>query len=194
MGGFWVTAATDAIAIAEQLADPDNFLATDPNATYAGTAIGTVANDLDGNGVWQTYRAAGDLNMNWNFAQRSGDLTISHFDTAHIAGGLTFAGPMCAPGVACGSGGHQFTTPQGNHFGGPLALGNSAGLSEDLRTKLSDLGGFATGSFVAGPANFDANNAVITGSKPQGVMGNWSGGNDKYKATGIFGGALQQPR
>jgi hypothetical protein len=131
------------------------------SASYAGEAIGSVANNLNGLG-WQTYKATGDLSMTWNFASSTGDFAISHFDTAATSDGLSFGGPMCAPGVAgCG-------TPSGNHFGGPLSGGLPNGAA---------LTGFAAGSFV--------NNGS---DKAAGVIGNWNISNSQYEATGIFGG------
>jgi trimeric autotransporter adhesin len=107
------------------LSDLDKLGAQNATATYNGHVIGDVANNLSGDG-WKTYVAAGDLAMNWSFAQRSGDLTISKFDTAAIPGGLTFQGPMTAPGVVS------------NQFGGSLS-----GSVNNL-----PLSGSAVGSFV----------------------------------------------
>jgi hypothetical protein len=161
-------------------------------ATYSGDAVATVATDLFSTGYgdytqnfnsssptngWTTYVATGDLNMNWDFGTRSGNLTISNFDTQHFGtDGLSFTGAMCAPGVtSCGT-----TTPGGNHFGGALSgqLPNNLDLSATDRT----LEGFALGSFARGPEN-------IGRSIPQGVIGNWGVGNDRYMASGIFAGS-----
>ena len=151
-------------------------------ATYAGTAIGTVATDLfDGQSI---YVATGDLGMNWNFGTRSGDLTISSFDASHFPdnGGLSFTGAMCAPGVtSCGG----TATPAGNHFGGPLS-GQLPNLEPEIDRNLN---GFALGSFARGPDNFDVNNVAINRSIPQGVIGNWGVGNDRYMASGVFAGS-----
>ena len=108
--GWWV--AGD-ITTAAQLADPDNFLALGPTATYNGHTIGNVANNIDGSG-WKTYVAAGDMNMKWSFADRSGDLTISKFDTSVTPEGLTFSGRMAAPGspMATISAGHCWASFQ----------------------------------------------------------------------------------
>ncbi|MGH6803179.1 MAG: hypothetical protein ACREC3_07415, partial [Methyloceanibacter sp.] len=170
------------------------------SATYSGGAIGTVWTNLvydptseDG---WTTYTATGDMDMRWDFAKRSGDLTISKFDQEHFGNdGLTFRGDMCAPGVtSCGGPG----TPEGNHFGGKLTGqlpgdGPGAGLSPEAR----NLDGFALGSFARGPENYDNGDpktgTPIKGSEPQGVMGNWSAGNDRYRASGIFAGTRQVP-
>jgi hypothetical protein len=168
--GWWV--AGD-ITTAEELADPDNFTALGPTATYDGHAIGNVANDLGGEG-WKTYVATGDLAMTWSFAQRIGDLTISRFDTANFgADGLSFTGAMCAPGVTCGTGNFSgVNVAAGNHFGGPL--------SGQLPGELGSLSGSAAGSFV--------NNGPTPAA---GVIGNWNVGSQSYMATGIFAGARQ---
>ena len=164
---------------------------TNSTASYSGHAIGTVANGL--NGPIVTYVATGNMGMNWDFGSRTGDLTISKFDTSVTPGGLTFSGPMCAPGVTCGTGNNQFTTPAGNHFGGPLSVptANATGLP----TNLSSLTGSAIGSFV-GPTSLPnpSGPGVIPGI-PQGVIGNWNIGNGQgnnsftYGATGIFAGS-----
>jgi hypothetical protein len=38
------------------------------------------------------------MHMDWNFNRRKGDLEISHFDTSVKPGGLSFSGPIAAPG------------------------------------------------------------------------------------------------
>jgi hypothetical protein len=153
-----------------QLNDHATWLATGPSATYNGTAIGNVASLNTQTQAWSTYVATGDLAMNWDFAKRSGNLSISKFDTSAIPGGLTFVGAMCAPGVA------GCNTPTGNHFGGPLGAAASAP-NTTLPANLSDLAGSAVGSFV--------NNGQTVAA---GVIGNWNVHNDVYGATGIFGG------
>ena len=165
--GWWV--AGDVI--------DDSDLPTDASASYAGHVIGNVATNIGDNG-WQTYVAAGDLDMSWDFNARSGDLTISHFDRGLTPGGLTFTGAMSAPGELTGK----------NEFGGPLALVN-----ETLPNNLSDLNGMtgsATGSFVRGPINLNGG-IPIKGSIPQGVIGNWNVGSEHYSATGIFAGSVK---
>jgi hypothetical protein len=157
-------------------------------ATYNGGAVATVATDLGSEG-WATYIASGQMGMSWNFGTRQGGFAIAGFDSAHFndGQGLTFSGPMCAPGVAgCGT-----NTPGGNHFGGPLSgqLPASAQLTGDAR----NLSGFALGSFVRGPSNFDINGNPISRSTPQGVIGNWGVGNNHYMASGIFAGAHAVP-
>jgi hypothetical protein len=153
-------------------------------ATFVGDAIATVSTNLFSysyyasnsptNG-WQTYVATGDLEMDWDFRTRSGTLAISNFDVSHFPdGGLNFSGQMCAPGVtSCGT-----NTPSGNHFGGRLTGQLPANLEVDR-----ELNGFALGSFVRGPDNIGPGRTV-----PQGVIGNWAVGNDRYMASGIFAG------
>jgi hypothetical protein len=168
--GWWI--AGD-ITTQDQI-DADPFLSGGPTATYTGTAIGNVANGL-GAGGWKTYIATGDLAMTWEFGPRTGDLTISRFDTANFGtNGLSFGGAMCAPGVTCGTGDFSgVSVAAGNHFGGTLS-----GQHADV----GSLSGNAAGSFVN-------NGSTIAG----GVIGNWNISNAgydpaTYKATGIFGG------
>jgi hypothetical protein len=157
--GWWV--AGDIIDVSD--------LPFDGTATYQGTAIAEVGNNLNGEG-WITYTAKGDMAMNWDFGTRSGDLTISNFDKGHIDGGLTVSGQMTTPGELEGK----------NKFSGELS-------GQNLPDNLSDLSGSARGSFVSGPDN------VRDGprSKPQGVIGNWEVGSERYKAGGIFGGSIK---
>jgi hypothetical protein len=170
-------------------------------ATYTGTAIGTVATDLfpetgvaiPGSDGWTTYVATGDLNMDWNFGTRKGSLEISNFDAEHFTndGGLTFGGPMCAPGVTSGCGqtpNGAWKTPDGNHFGGPLKLTNASQLPVQLRNEFTNFDGFALGSFVRGPTNY-VEGVAVSGSTPQGVIGNWAIGSERYMASGIFAGS-----
>ena len=167
--GWWV--AGDVI--------DNSDLPTDASASYAGHVVGNVSTNIGSNG-WQTYVATGDMDMNWDFNSRSGDLTISKFDRSITPGGLTFTGEMSAPGeVATGK----------NKFGGPLTLAN-----DNLPENLSDLNGMtgsANGSFVRGPDNFKNNGEIKSGSTPQGVIGNWNVGSGRYNATGIFAGSIK---
>jgi hypothetical protein len=50
--------------------------------------------------------------------------------------------------------------------------------------------GSANGSFVRGPLNFNNDHRPIPGSTPQGVIGNWNVGSERYSATGIFAGSV----
>ena len=167
--GWWV--AGDVI--------DNSDLPTDLSASYSGHVIGNVSTNIGTNG-WVTYVATGDMDMNWDFNARSGDLTISHFDRNITPGGLTFTGEMSAPGeVATGK----------NKFSGPLTLDNT-----DLPQNLSELNGMtgsATGSFIRGPNNIRNNGEIRSGSTPQGVIGNWNVGSGRYNATGIFAGSIK---
>ena len=110
--GWWVAGSlTSPVQI-------DALAAQNATASYSGHVVGNVARQNDN---WQFYPAAGDLSMNWEFAQRKGELTISNFD------GRSFG-----------------TGPQGltqlgrlNQFGGDLSG--------------DGLVGKTTGSFARGP-------------------------------------------
>ena len=71
---------------------PETEMPKTGSATYLGDAIGNVVNS------GQQYTATGDMRMGWNFATRSGALTISNFDNR------SFSGVMLAPGTAQFSG------------------------------------------------------------------------------------------
>jgi hypothetical protein len=59
-------------------------------------AIGTVANNIDGNS-WTTYVVAGEMKLTWDFNKHSGNFTISHFNRSVMPGGLTlFGGALSA--------------------------------------------------------------------------------------------------
>jgi hypothetical protein len=157
--GYWVTGNLTSTA---ELGDLRNSGAT---ASYSGKAWASVANNLDGEG-WSRYKASGNMDMDWSFAARKGNLTISNFDSTHIVGGLTFQGQMQTPGELLK-----------NKFSGPLAL-----TSQNIPANLSDVQGFAQGSFVKGPDH-----------PAQGVVGNWGAGGANYGATGVFGGSKVVP-
>jgi hypothetical protein len=180
--GWWVAGNTasdtelDALR-QEAVASPS----TDFGATYAGHAIGTVANNLSGQGAI-TYVATGNMDMSWNFGERSGRLDITHFDAPNT-GGLSFGGSMQAPGVL---------DAPGNAFTGTI----TGQLPEHLPCVgclpgSNALSGVANGSFVHGN---DLDVAGAVGKLPQGVIGNWNIGNGQgnntftYGATGIFAG------
>jgi hypothetical protein len=170
--GFWV---------AGNIIDDLN-LPFSGSATYNGQAQGWVASDLSGN--WVTYSATGAMQMLWDFGSRTGTLTISQFDAGNIpGGGLSFSGPMCAPGVGCSTS----AISGSNTFSGPL--------SGQLPTSLvsasvsPSLVGSANGSFVSGPNNLDTLGKLIPQSVPQGVIGNWNVHNTVYGASGIFAGS-----
>jgi hypothetical protein len=114
------------------------------------------------NGARQ-YTAAGDLWMNWNFAQRTGAIEISNFDNRNFSGGLEFEGTIGAAG-------------SGAMYDATRFSGGISGAIPDAATA----SGLANGSFV----NDSAGNAA------RGVIGNFSVGNGAgYTATGIFAGS-----
>jgi hypothetical protein len=167
----------------------DIVLPHDGSATYNGLAWGMVSTSLGDHNPLNPYAAKGDMTMVWDFNTRRGPLTISHFDTSIISGGLTFAGSMCAPGATeC----RTPVPPKGNLFSGtltgqlPTSLVSTSLENANLPTSLT---GSATGSFVSGPSNLDSKGSPIPQSIPQGVIGNWNVGNKVYGASGIFGGA-----
>ena len=161
--GWWV--AGDLASAAELNAldgelDVDAFAALGASATYNGHVIGNVAAKIDAL-HWQTYSAAGNLNMSWNFAQRSGDLTISDFDHRSYS-----TDPGDEPG--------GLTQPSLdiNKFSGSLyQIGGPS---------IGDMRGNATGSFAR----------PLDAGIPSGVLGNWNVGSQTYEATGIFAGGL----
>jgi hypothetical protein len=128
--------------VAGDLTDVDTLAALGGGATYTGSVIGNVASL--GETGWNTYVATGNLNMNWNFASRSGDLTISNFDN------------------------RSYSTNPGNQPGGltqPVDINKFSGTLHQVGgPSLVNMTGGATGSFVNnGPANPAA-----------GVIGNWN--------------------
>ncbi|WP_069093705.1 FecR family protein [Methyloligella halotolerans] len=119
---------------------PVDELPVTGSASYHGAAFGNVINRGD------RYSESGDLDMNWNFASRRGDLTISNFD------GRTFGTGQ--NGLAA--------VPGPNHFGGVLAGSGTVGT--------------ARGSFVSNgavPAAGVIGNWGVTGHQYQatGIFG-----------------------
>jgi hypothetical protein len=106
----------------------DTLAATGATASYAGSVVGNVAS-LQGD-VWSTYVATGNLAMNWNFGQRTGDLTISNFDSRSY-----------------GTGPNGLSQPVDiNRFSGSL--------NQISGPSIGSMTGNATGSFVNnGPSN-----------------------------------------
>jgi hypothetical protein len=130
-------------------------------ATYAGTAFGTVAELA--NSAWVTRSATGDVQMNWDFQQRAGNLAISNFDAnGQIYGPLNVQGRMDVPG--------QLADSATNAFSGPLR--GTLGIDQHV----PNISGVAAGSFAANGSDTTA-----------GVTGNFAVGNNYYKASGIFG-------
>ncbi len=119
ISGWWVSG---------NLSSPveiDALAALGATANYNGHVIGSVLS------AGEAYNAAGDLWMGWNFAQRSGELTISNFDNRSFG---------------TGPGGLTQPNPSVNQFGGTLnQLGGTASNSV--------ISGNATGSFVRGPGD-----------------------------------------
>jgi len=151
--GFWVTGNLTSTA---ELGDLRNSGA---QANYSGRAWASVVNLNNNQTQFNKYAAWGNMGMNWNFGQRQGTLQITNFDRENFEGGLNFDGTMKMPGVV-------------NKFSGDLTGVN-------LPNNLSNLNGFAQGSFVKGPL-----------SPAQGVIGNWNvGAGNHYSATGVFAGS-----
>ena len=154
VGGWWVSGDLPTIG----------QLPTTGSATYAGQALGTAAiQNCEG---WQTFAASGNVNMNWNFASRSGELAITNFtdhtnpDTPLPA--LNVSGTMTTPG--------ELANNAVNKFSGPLLGTVGSGPYPDSVT------GNAVGSFAANGTH-----------KAAGVIGNFNAGNNDYKASGVFG-------
>jgi hypothetical protein len=169
--GFWV--AGDIVV------DSVGALPTTGGANYAGTAWGSVVTDLfDGQ---QTYPASGDMTMHWDFGTRTGQFDVTKFDTLNFPdGGISFGGPLKAPGVPTG---------QLNQFSGQLTgmLPNQPAW-QDVNLALT---GGVTGSFVKGPSQ-------VAGDIPAAAIGNWAITNgaqysNYYNASGIFAGSHVAP-
>ncbi len=137
------------------------------NAYYAGTAYGTAAIQNYEGGSQQPIAASGNVNMSWDFGERSGTLAITDFTdhTDHYAPlpVLNVSGTMNMPGQLSAI----------NKFSGPL--GGTLGIE-------TPISGSAVGSFAANGAD-----------KAAGVIGNFNVGNDNYVASGIFGAGRAQP-
>lgn len=110
--GFWVAGTRT----------PEARLPTTGVATYEGSAHAVVNND------GAQYQASGDFGMTWNFAQRSGSMSITNFDTANVPGGVSLTGTI--------------ESPNGPDFYGVLTSG---GPPVD--------GAWAIGAFINGPNN-----------------------------------------
>ncbi|MEM8574145.1 MAG: FecR domain-containing protein [Pseudomonadota bacterium] len=136
-------------------------LPTTGTANYAGTAHGSIY--ASGQDLSSPIKGSGNANMNWNFAQRSGQFSINQFKPVKqsVYGNVP---TMSAQGTMRMPGGI-------NRFSGNIA--GTAGSNQ--------VSGGANGSFVT------------DGIRPAaGVIGNWgvrSQGSNAYLATGIYGGA-----
>jgi hypothetical protein len=115
IGGWWITGTATAVVDLPQTG----------TATYNGTALGTVADRLNGGNWVVRDNVQGNLVMNWDFAQRRGDLAINNFDGRSYSTGPN---ELLQPSLDI------------NQFGG--ALSQTAGPSIGAMT------GQATGSFV----------------------------------------------
>lgn len=87
MGGWWV-ASNDRVLSPDDM--PDNG-----TAKYEGLAVGTFAKRQGS--IWNQRLATGDMTMDWDFANRTGDLKIKKFGHTDL-GFKTFKGDMYAPG------------------------------------------------------------------------------------------------
>ena len=91
--GTWVVGTFSTAAELEIIADQQEMAGT--YATYAGHAIGSATNG------GSSYLAAGQMEMNWRFADREGELGIFDFDGRDFHATITgtegtpfFAGPL----------------------------------------------------------------------------------------------------
>jgi hypothetical protein len=87
IAGFWVAADLPTVG----------QLPTSGTATYVGNTLGTAAYQSTN---WQLRVASGDANMSWNFAHRTGNLTISNFDSGGPLGPQRYSGTMSMGGSA----------------------------------------------------------------------------------------------
>jgi hypothetical protein len=124
------------------------------SATYSGTTIGNVASFEAGS--WNAYVAQGQIGMNWDFAERSGTMSITNFDANGRYGPLNMSGTMAMPGQLS----------EINQFSGPL----SGRLGQEI-----DISGGAVGSF-----------ARAGNDPAAGIIGNWDARNNIYRAGGVF--------
>ncbi|MGH6737014.1 MAG: FecR domain-containing protein [Methyloceanibacter sp.] len=151
--GWWVAGTPTSVAELNDLWDKN------ASATYNGHVIGDVASKLNSDN-WKTYIAAGDLTMNWNFAQRAGDLSITNFDGRGFRtepGGLTqpsrdinkFAGSLTQ------FQGRSLTNltggAVGSFFKGPQSVAQGVGGNFNLKATDYKAGGIFIGSGIPGP-------------------------------------------
>ncbi len=106
-----------------------NQIPTSGSAVYNGHVVGTVRNQFD------QYIAAGSFQKNWNFATRSGTMSISNFDRGNYTAQST---PVANPGqfAYTGTGTNGALTVNGAFFasptdpvkgvGGQFLIGNTA--------------------------------------------------------------------
>jgi hypothetical protein len=124
--------------------DIDKLAALGGSATYNGTAHGTVLNGS------RSYDATGGLTMNWSFADRKGDLTISNFDQRSYSTGLN---GLSQPSLDI------------NKFGGSLGQigGPNIGLNSGSVTGSFINNGSTPAGGVAGKFNIGGDNYQATG-------------------------------
>lgn len=90
MGGWWVASNNVVKTVGE--------LPAQGNAFYAGNAAGTFAQRIDGS--WEQGLANGGVTLDWDFAQRSGDLQIKDF--GNQLGRKSFGGTVSSPEAVVG--------------------------------------------------------------------------------------------
>jgi len=131
--GWWVSGAPTNV---------ETLAALNGSATYNGTAHGTVLNGS------RSYDATGGLTMNWSFADRTGDLTISNFDQRSYSTGL-----------------NGLSSLEINKFGGSLGQigGPDIGLNSGSVTGSFINNGSTPAGGVAGKFNIGGDNYQATG-------------------------------
>jgi hypothetical protein len=115
-------------------------LPTKGTASYAGDAIGNISRLNEGQ--WLTYVATGDMDMTWNFNNRSGVLHIKNFDGLNFngnmnmpIGGSRFSGDLTGSNATSGSATGAFVN-DGTHTGGanpPGVIGNFGARGNDYQ-------------------------------------------------------------
>ena len=141
--GYWADKVTADVNlgwyVAGELTDVTDLAGLTGSATYTGSAIGNVA-ALQGN-IWNTYVATGNVNMNWNFGSRSGDLAITNFDNRSYAapitqpsldfnkfsGALSQTGGAAIPNITGGVAGSFVNNSQGSPAAGVIGNFNLHG-------------------------------------------------------------------
>ena len=134
-------------------------------ATYAGHAIGTVANSLNGHD-WITYVATGDMDMTWNFGSRDGRLRHHPFRYVGHARRLELRRATMSASWRI-----RRARPNGavaDHFAATITG------CWDRRQDRRHCAGSADGSLCRQPG---------TRTDPNGVIGNWNIGNDNRATT-----------
>ncbi|BAQ17634.1 FecR family protein [Methyloceanibacter caenitepidi] len=86
MGGWWVASKDVVKTVGE--------LPAQGNAFYAGNAVGTFAHRIEGKS-WDQGLATGGVTLDWDFAERSGDLQV--IDFGNDLGRKSFGGTVSSP-------------------------------------------------------------------------------------------------